>query len=253
MKQIEIYDLEVFPNFFSYTGINRDTSELYTYYLHNDNNDLKPFKEYIRTLDGMIGYNVVNYDYPILHQLLLGKINTNKEIYNLSKSIINNDKIYMRDKDIIVPQLDLFKIWHYDNKARRTSLKDLECALNWNNVQDLQLPYNHTVMEDEIANIMKYNLNDVLATQLFLSKSLEKIDLRRNLTKMYGINCMNFSDSKIGEQLVLHLYCKETDNDPWIIKQLRTHREYIDLNDIILPEIKFNSQEFNNLLSLLKN
>ncbi len=255
MKEVEIYDLECFPNFFSFTGVNRDTSKLYTYYLFNNDNIESPldaFKERIRGLSGMIGYNVVNYDYPILHQILLGKISTNEEIYKLSKSIVNNEKIWIKDRDIIVPQLDLFKIWHYDNRARSTSLKDLECALNWYNVQDLPLPYDHIVQEDEIPMIMDYNLNDVLATQEFLSKSLDKIELRKNLTKMYGINCMNFSDSKIGEQLVLHLYCKETNSNPWEVKQLRTHRDSIDLNDVILPEIQFKSKEFNNLLNILK-
>jgi hypothetical protein len=105
---------------------------------------------------------------------------------------------------------------------------------------------------EEVDEILKYNLNDVQATLEFYIKSRSKIDLRIELTKKFQIPCINWSDSKIGEELILKLYSDKTGKNKWDVSKLRTFRKDIPLESCILRNIKFQSKEFNNLLSKLK-
>jgi len=221
---------------------------------------------------GQIGFNNINFDYPIVHWIFKnewGDYNYNSEknkvdfislIYQEAQRIISaqnqKEKVYtsIRYKDVLIPQLDLFKIWHYDNKARITSLKSLEISMNYPNVMDM--PISHTkedITLEEVKQILEYNLNDVLATFEFYKRSEAKISLRRDLVSKYNFPCMNYPDSKIGESLVLKLYSEAIGASQWDIKELRTYRPKIELKDCIFDYIEFESKQFNMFLDRLKS
>lgn len=126
--------------------------------------------------------------------------------------------------------------------------------MNYPNV--VEMPISHTdrnITLDQVEGIIQYNLNDVLSTYEFYKKTKDKISLRESLKKQYNIPCDNWSDSKIGEQLIMNLYCQKTKKSFWDVKDLRTYRSSIDLNELILPYIKFQNKEFNNLLDKFKS
>lgn len=269
-KQIWVYDLETLKSCFTYTGYNIETQEIKQFVLHKDKFELDQLIKHLKECKGQIGFNNVNFDYPIIHFILLNQYKWSKyedyldiitEIYQKAQRIIEeqnkpqfNSIVAIKTKDILIQQLDLFKIWHYNNKARATSLKSLEISMNYPNVMDM--PIGHTredITLEEIPSILEYNLNDVMATYEFYKKSLAKIELRKSLQKEYGIPCLNWSDSKIGEQLILKLYCNKTGADIWKVKEMRSNRLKIALNEVILPYIKFESTEFNKLLAYFKN
>lgn len=259
---IEIFDTECFPNFFCYTGMNRDTLEIKRFYIYDDYNQLTDFVKYIRTLDGMIGFNNINYDYPVLHYIL-----NNYEdwsifelptilymIYEESNRVIKTEFSSVAYWKIKIPQLDLFKIWHFDNKGRMTSLKSLEISMNFDNVQDIPFEENHYVQPDEIENILSYNLNDVRATYEFYKLTIKegKIDLRKDISKHYGFNCLNFSDVKIGDSINKTVYSKLSGKSYNEFKDKRTYRPRIRLSDCIPSYIEFQSETLQNFLNSLK-
>lgn len=255
-----VYDLEVLVNFFSGTFLNPSTNEVRTFVIHesrDDRNELLDFLNNKKLVKGLVGFNNLNYDYPVLHYLLTYK-NINKvkvdtlvsNIYKESQRIISSE--YSAIKNPIIQQLDLYKIKHFDNDAKRTSLKWLEFAMNWENVQDMPLHYTHNVSVDEIQMILDYNLNDVLATNEFYKKCTAEIDLRKELTKTYSINLINANDPKIGSEIFALELSKTMDIPINELKQMRTKRSEICLKDCILPYIKFKSNEFNALLDFLK-
>lgn len=266
-----VYDIETLKSCFTYTAINIDTEKIVQYVIHKDRNDIDELINHLKSCKGQIGFNNINFDYPVIHYLMneyelrhtrewtnKGWINI---IYDRAQKIISSQDtndffatVAIKHKDVLIPQLDLFKVWHYNNKARSTSLKSLEISMNYPNVMDM--PISHTrddIIIEEVEDILKYNLNDVLATYEFYKKSLPKISLRKQIQAKYNIPCINFSDSKIGESLLLELYSKQTNTNPWDIKKLRTYRNSINFNDIIFDYIKFESEEFNNLLTELKS
>ena len=277
MNNIEVYDLEITKSCMTYTGLNINNEEISQFIIHKDKSELSKMINHIKSLKGMIGFNNINFDYPIIHYIFKQFCNTqneycywNKEdysdvidkIFNEAQRLINeqskeafNQIIAIKTSEVIVPQLDLFKVWHYNNKARMTSLKSLEIAMNLPNVMDMPIDYKRDdITLDEVYNvILPYNLNDVEATYEFYKRSIEKINLRKGLINKYNLPCINYPDSKIGEELVLKLYCEATNTNTWDVKKLRSERLKIALKDCIFDYIKFETPEFNNLLNIFNN
>ena len=272
-RNLWVYDIETLKSCFTYSAINIDTLEKVQFVLHKDKWELEQLLNHLNECKGQVGFNNLNFDYPIIHWILRnnwGTYNYNSTqnridfihlIYQEAQRIIEeqnkpdfNSVVAIKSKDVLIPQLDLFKIWHYNNAARSTSLKALEISMNYPNV--MEMPIDHTrddITLDEIPSILDYNLNDVLATFEFYKKSLAKIELRKSLNKEYEIPCMNWSDSKIGEQLILKLYCDKTEKDVWEVKKQRTYRDKIRFKDCILNYIQFESKEFQELLTYFKS
>lgn len=255
-----IMDIETLSNCFTYSAINRDTEEVVSFVIWKNRNDLSEFLDHLDSCKGQIGFNSLSFDYPVIHFILtnrdkLVEYNGDKiarRIYKEAQKTI--EKNWSRIWSPLIPQLDLFTIHHFDNKARMTSLKKLEIALGFENVQDM--PYHHSddiERDEQIEEILAYNINDIKATKLFYTKTIDKINLRKELHKKYGLECLNYSDSKIGEELVLKLYCEATGKNPYQTKKFgRTIRKSFKFIQCIPDYVKFSTPEFNGLLDYLK-
>lgn len=267
-RNIWVYDVETFKRVFTYCAINIDTEEIVKFVIHKDRDDRDLLIEHLQdNCKGHIGFNNISFDYPIIHYFLnegFYSYGTSEElidgIYNKAQELINEqsfggfDKNTLWEKDYLIKQLDLFKLWHFNNSARRTSLKALEIAMNFPNVMESSIHHNQdTITLEEVEEVLAYNVNDILATFEFYKRSKDKINLRLDLNNRYKLACNNFSDSKIGEELVLSLYCNKIRADKWKIEKLRTNRSSIALKDCIFDYIKFETTEFNQLLTTLKS
>jgi hypothetical protein len=258
-----VYDIETIFSIFTYTAINIDTEEVVQYVIHPDRNDVKELVDHLSNCKGLIGFNNLNFDYPVIHELLCNYTHWSlyyrpyeivAKLYEKAQELISNQNKEgyfpsIQDKYVKIPQLDLFRLWHYNNKARMTSLKSLEISMNYPNVMDMPIDHTREDIElSDIPEILEYNLNDVLATFEFFKKSLPKIDLRKQIKQRYGLPCTNASDSSIGERLLLTLYCNKLGLNPWDVKKMRTYRHGIPLKDVIFDYVEFKSKEFNRLL-----
>lgn len=262
-RGIWVMDVETIASCFTYCAINIDTEEVVKYVIHKNEDNFHNLINHLKECKGQIGFNNINFDYPIIHFILqdynkwilldLNRIQIINLIYDKSQELINNQSQFesgIKESEILIKQLDLFKLHHFNNLARNQSLKGLEIAMNYSNVMDMPIHHSkNDVKLEEINEILEYNLNDVLATYEFYKLSKGKIDLRKDLNIKYNLNCDNYPDSKIGEQLVLKLYCEASELNIWDIKKLRTKRESIVLKDCIFDYIKFQSKEFNKLLN----
>jgi len=95
-----IYDLEVFPNFFSATFKDVDTKEIEVFYIHDDRvTDLHFLKKFIRSDIYLIGYNNDKYDNLLLNKILTSDV-TCEDLFNLSKLIISNRESFFLNKEI---------------------------------------------------------------------------------------------------------------------------------------------------------
>ena len=173
MKEPYVYDIEQLVNCHTNTFKNIYTGEIKQFVIHNLRND---FDEYIDFLKNdvkiLVGFNNLEYDYPLIHYILknekyLKTLNANlfnEKSYTESQRIINaknnGEFITIRFQDELIHQVDLFKIWHYDNKAKLTGLKALECHMGFHTVQEM--PIHHTTpiyTFEEVNQVLEYNLN----------------------------------------------------------------------------------------------
>lgn len=127
---LEVYDLEQLSNLFTYTGYCPKENKWYQFVIANWQNDIDILYNHLfRDKLLMVGFNNEKYDYPLLHHLInhykeyatLSGQEVAQKLYEKSQEIIDMEFSAISDKNKFIPQLDLFLIWHYNNKARLTS------------------------------------------------------------------------------------------------------------------------------------
>lgn len=257
------YDLESYPNFFSCTAYDRHTKVWYVFEDSFRKNEIPMLREWLWHWKHqgykMIGFNNVGYDYPMLHHLLENQWVTNFEhMYQMNEKIISTpwerrwDNIVPAWKTII-PQIDLFKIHHFDNDAKRTSLKQLEFVMRRQTIEDLPYPPGIPAPEEGFDIILDYNAKDVADTDAFADHSKGAIELRESLGEKWGKDFTNHNDTKIGKDYFIQQLndagVPTHDNNK---QTIQTHRAFIDLGDCILPYVQFVEPEFNRILNTIR-
>ena len=270
---LEVYDIETLSNLFTYTGFDATNKQWYQFVISRWRNDAVNLYQHLqRDTLCQVGFNNENFDYPVIHhfinhfeeyQYMDGQL-VAQRLYNKSQEIIEQEFSTIADKNKFIKQIDLFKIWHYNNKARLTSLKDLEIAMRMENIEEMPIHHTQWCKESDIDLILGYNKNDVDATYKFLLttvgkteyslyKGKNKINLRQDLGRKFGIDCINMPDVRIGETLMLHLYSRTIGANPYEIKKLRTVRNTINLGECIPFWCNIKSPEFNKFLNTVKS
>lgn len=263
-----IYDIETYPNIFSFGAVYANGNKYRVYEVSDRKNETQQLLEFFRNLikheHRLVGFNNIGFDYPVIHHIINQAKTAKKfgieylidpdEIYNVAVSIISSMREEkfgktIQDKDVVIPQIDLFKIHHFDNKARSTSLKMLEFNMRSENIEDLPFPVG-TVLNDEQKDVLlHYNKHDVMETHKFYLKSVGAIRFREQLTERYGFDCTNFNDTKIGKQYFINRMemivpgsCYKLTRKGREVNQ--TKRSFINVNDIIFPYVRFGRKEF---------
>ena len=141
-----VYDIEVANNLFLLCSKELGTGVRKRFQISPYRNDRRELLLYLNTLTIMTGFNSLRFDYPLLHriiQTLSRDINIKgRELLKLinvwSAMLINSQEGYQNEiRNPFIKQRDLFRIHHFDNKAKRTSLKGLEFVMRMDNVQEL--------------------------------------------------------------------------------------------------------------------
>lgn len=211
-----IYDIETYPNCFTISLIRADgkmerTIEISEFV--NEIDRLFTLFEYLNThqLNG-VGYNNKGFDYPVLHDIRhypwTGKetgLEISKIIYGFAQKQIRSAKDgngfprVIKDDEEFFTQIDLYKIWHFDNKAKATSLKKLEFNMRSDNIEELPFPVGTILTREQIQKLRTYNMHDVRETLRFYNHSKSQIDFRAHMSEKFGRNFMNHNDTKIGK------------------------------------------------------
>lgn len=267
LNKMFIYDIETFPNCFTVYIGNAESRECWGFEISNRKDERQKLfallREIVRQKSFMVGFNVIFFDYPVLHKLLTNQNMTVREIYNYAMEVINADgedrfSYIVRDRDVLIPQIDLYKIHHFDNKARSTSLKMLEFNMRSENIEDLPYEPGRVLTYDEIDKLLPYNKHDMSETCKFLMESIGQIEFREELTKRYKKNFLNFNDTKIGKDYFI-MQLEESNPGCCYVKSRegrkprQTIRNKIDLSECILSYVNFNRPEFQAVLDWLSS
>jgi hypothetical protein len=142
-----VYDIEVFPNVFTVAFEHAEAPLTWMFEISdwcNDSKEIIAFLQHLKEINArLVGFNSLGFDYPVLHTLIRMGHADAKTLYDKAQAIIqsqdNEDRWahQVNPSDRFVEQIDLFKIHHFDNKARATSLKVLEFNMRSDDIQDL--------------------------------------------------------------------------------------------------------------------
>jgi DNA polymerase elongation subunit (family B) len=252
------YDIETFPNAFTLCAEHTNGTR-WQFEISDRRNQYDALCDWLDTLRQqgcrMVGFNNVGFDYPVLHYIYGYEFITCHDIYAKAMSIINNFGEFghiIWDRDRIVSQVDLFKVHHFDNKAKMTSLKVLEFNMRMDSVEDLPFEVGTVLTSEQIDTLIEYNWHDVEATMLFYRESLSALKLRADLSASFGIDMTNMSDVKIGETLLVtemekhgvSCYYRDSSNRK---QKKQTIRTSLALADVIFPYVKLEHPEFHRI------
>jgi hypothetical protein len=261
-----VYDCETFPNVFTIAFEHATEPTRWSFEISDHKNETPQLLAFLHTLRApgyrLVGFNNVGFDYPILHTLIkMGRGDAN-HLYLLAQAIIEADdrdrfKYLVKPSDYYIPQVDLMKMHHFDNNAKRTSLKMLEFNMRSDNIVDLPFPVGSTLNPEQIKVLHAYNAHDVSQTKKFLHKSMDMLAFRDELSKKYQRDFTNHNDTKIGKDFFamelerngvsLYDYTPATGRTP-----RQTLRPRIKLADAILPSITFERPELTRVLDWMK-
>ena len=262
-------DYETISNCFVAVFEHYKGEERHVFVVHEQRNDFPEFVTFLQKCvtenQWHISYNGLAFDAQITqkilnHQKFLLKLFPNeltKYIHNYAQQVIEKtskgDFAEFAPYKLKIKQIDLFKLNHWDNKAKMSGLKWIQYSMDWENVEEMPHKHDEPVTDsDTLDAVIEYCINDVRSTKKIFEHSKEQITLRQDLTKEYGIDLYSASEPRISKELFLHFLEQKTGIPKADLKVLRTPRDYIVLADCILPYVKFETPEFNKVLDYFR-
>lgn len=259
-----VADSETYPNVYLTCFRNSIGMEV-VFEISNRKNESRELIEFFRMIANsdsyVVTFNGLGFDYPIWHMLMKMGYSSAQPLYEKAQSIItspDDDRfahlVYPSDRYFKV--LDIYRMKHYTNKARSTSLKALEFSMRMDNISDLPFPVGTVLNSEQIDKLIKYCRHDVEATLLFMNECASEIDFRFNLIPRLGEEVVNADDTKIGAEIFrmelekAGVQCYEYGQTGRKPKQ--THRDKLVLRDAILPWIELETPGFKRILEFLR-
>ena len=278
MDKVLIYDTETLKEFFLVVVYNPQEDKYYEFSVNNWTNDLDKFVKFAddHTQYYWVGYNSLRFDSQVVEFILrnhdqwheLSALDICGRIAQKAGDTIHDANYDVfpeyREEDLSLRQLDLFKIHHYDNKNRRVSLKRLEFEMDLENIEEMPIHHAKEGMTQEDCKItVDYCINDVQATYEFykvtigecahpLYKGNNQIQLRQDIQEEFGIPCLNYSDSKIGDEMIKKYYCQEKNITYKELPKKGFFRKDVFVKKCIAEYVTFQTDELKEFLSRIK-
>lgn len=259
-----IWDIETYKHAFTFSIIRADGKFKKTFEVSARINEVDRILNCLDYLHDnehrLVGFNSCGFDYPIVHKLIenrntlpkTGKALAAKVFQWAQKQIdsFKNDGFgyTVKTADQYVKQVDLYRIWHFNNKAKATGLKMLEFNMRLDNIEDLPYDIEEELTDQMLDDIKAYNEHDVACTLEFYNASESQIDFRDNLSIKLDRDFTNADDTKIGaeyfqmelEKAGVSLYTHK--DGKRVIKQ--TKRDKIAIKDCLFNYYSFQQPEF---------
>ena len=215
------------------------------------------------------GFNNINFDGQITEHILRNAARLaketdadkiTKEIHDFAQRVISSQRSGERtpfpEWKLMMKNLDIFRLNHWDNAAKSSSLKWIQYTMDWENVEEMPHPHDKPVLDDKtLFELVDYCRNDVSSTKaIFHFKDAkgkfpmkEGIMLRKELSDQYGLSLHSASEPRISKEVFMHLLSERTGIPKRELREMRTLRSEVRINDIILPYVKFETPEFQQM------
>jgi len=258
---------------------NPDTGEWFEFQISEYKNDLYSFIKFYtgKNWDYVCGYNYLSFDSQVIQFIINEHKNwfefdglvIAQKVYEFTQMLIDNQKYNLfnpyKESNLEIAVIDVFLIFGLNNEARMSSLKKCEFQIDYHSVEEM--PIHHSSKDltiVEIDEIQQYRRNDVLATYELLKiakgdtshniyKGNNQFELRADIESEFGLKCMNFSDIKIGDELIKLAYADAIKKKVVDLPRRGTFRKSISLSKCLPEYISFKTSKLQNLLKSIKS
>lgn len=244
----QLYDIEVFKNYFCVGLKNYVTKEILFYEISEEKNELEKIYNFFRNYDGfLISFNGLHYDNVVIKYLL-----QNYEKYKYLEWLdICLDLKYFSDKiisDVFDDELrqakyhkvnwkdiDLFSYWSKMLRiSKKISLKSLGIQLGYHTVQELPYKPDTVLSLDDLPKLRYYNYTHDLGILELLTDTMEEdIQLRGTIASEYKLDCWSWDAPKIASEALLSDYCRMTGKNIYEVRNSRFVRNTLYLNEVL--------------------
>jgi hypothetical protein len=275
---ILIYDIETMQELFLVSVYNPETDQMFDFQVSRNKNQLDGFIRFTEKHADYywVGYNNMRFDSQVVEWIIRNydqwheksALEITSMIAQKAADVIHDANFNVfaeyREEWLTLKQIDLFKINHYDNKNRMVSLKRLEFEMDLENIEEMPIHHTKTDMTDEeIELTIQYCHNDVMATYEFykvttgntdhpLYKGNNQIELRQDIENEFAIPCLNYSDSKIGDEIIKKFYCQEKGINYEDLPKKGYFRKDINVSSCIADYVTFQTPELQLFLKKMK-
>lgn len=261
-----IIDYETLLNCTVLVAVHYQTDETRVFVIHRYRNDILEMIAFLEECEANHSYHItfngLEFDGQLSEYIIeLKDVFMNddsdgqyiaNQIYEYAQKVINKrvdgEFLDVYEKDLRIPQIDVYKLNHWDNPAKMSSLKWIQFTMDWKNMQEMPIFHGQYIdTQEQIDTIISYCINDCLSTKNIFILCKDQILLRKDLSKEFGLLLMSASEPRLSRELFLLFLSEKMGINKYDLRNLRTFRNEIRLNRIILPYIKFNSKEFQDL------
>ena len=241
-----VYDIEVLPNIFTVMFSDGSLFEISW-----RRNEVKKLIKFLTGVEELVGFNNLEYDYPLLHFIIDNQDDVTIEaIHRKSIQLIETpfgqgwrNRIY--DSEQHVKQIDLRLIHHFDRASGLVSLKALQFAMCLPNIKEFPHGFDKCLTSDGIEELILYQQTDIASTVELLNRSKEKIDLRRKFASSLGTSCLNYNDGKLGGKYFENELNKS--NPGCLLNVSGGKNQTLHKPDIVIPEYTTDASYNNGL------
>jgi hypothetical protein len=276
--KVFIYDIETMQELFLIHVYDPQEDKGYDFLISQWHNNFDGFVKLLHDHPGhyWVGYNNLRFDAQVVEWVLrnyeewheASGLEITAKIAQKAADVIHdaNFEVFpeFREDQLSFKQIDLFKVNHYDNKNRMVSLKRLEFEMDLENIEEMPIHHTKTNMtKEEIVLTMDYCRNDVHATYEFykvttgncdhpLYKGNNQIELRQDIQEEFGIPCLNYSDSKIGDEMIKKYYCEQKGIKLDMLPKKGFFRKDIRVKNCIADYVEFQTPQLKLFLKKMK-
>lgn len=264
-KTCIVFDIEVLKNVFTCTCKNTDTKQITVFEISPRRVDIQGLVTFFYEDYYFVGYNNIHYDNPILNYIIMLY---NKHYFNsystreLTESIFRMSQLVI-DKN---SDFDLWKEYKYArnflsidlltmlySKALRVSLKEMQVTMQYKNVEEFVVDWHQDLPEKDIDRLISYNINDVESTEELLYRCKDLLELRIETEKDFGLPCLSLDRVNLGDRLLQLKVMEKTGLNKKQLENMKSPANYVDLEKVIFPWIKFESPILQKKLTDMKN
>lgn len=264
-KTCVVFDIEVLKNVFTCTCKNTETKQITVFEISPRRVDVQELVTFFYEDYYFVGYNNIHYDNPILNYIIMlyrehyfDRYSTRElteSVFRMSQLVIdkNSDfdlwKEYKYARNFL--SIDLLTMLY--SKALRVSLKEMQVTMQYKNVEEFVVDWHQDLPEKDIDRLISYNINDVESTEELLYRCKDLLELRIETEKDFGLPCLSLDRVNLGDRLLQLKVMEKTGLNKRQLENMKSPANYVDLEKVIFPWIKFESPILQKKLTDMKN
>ena len=109
----------------------------------------------------------------------------------------------------------------------RVGLKTMQVTMHYKNVYEYEGDFDSPIFNNDIDQMISYNINDVESTEELLNRLKDQIELRLFIEQEHGIDCLSMDSVKMAETFLLEKYSERSGIPKNVIKEMRSPMDYI--------------------------